>query len=320
MKNWMRNSKYELFFHNIYNIINYVKGNNKVYKLQSDYYQSTPFFIVGSGRSGNTLLRSMLIGERENGIVIPPESYVLGNVVKKYHKMARVNNIKWEDLCAVVTSTFTNHQEFKLWGLDDRDIEKSLLEIPRDHRSLDQMIIRIYKLYGESLGIDTKMWGDKTPLNVFNLNVINKTFPEAKFIHLIRDGRDVASSYVKSGLYSDITEACERWNQSLHHVNKFSKYKSSNKIMDIKYEDLIYHPEDELKRICDFLNISFSDSMLNRDTQINLGDVEGLSHHENVKNPINSSSIGKWKKDLDSSDQQKVNDLCYQNLLRYGYA
>ncbi|WP_240377978.1 sulfotransferase family protein [Bacillus piscicola] len=288
---------------------------NKAYPLNSN--QIAPFFIIGSGRSGNTLLRSMLVeGE---GIVIPPESYVLGNVIRKYYALSHFKNIQWNEICAITLAIFDGNPEFKWWDVDVWKVYERCKNLDHKNRNLASILDEIYKEYATSNGLYIKKWGDKTPLNTFYLKEIYKTFPEAKFIHIIRDGRDVAVSYKNANLYQSLEESCERWNISINEIDRFSKTISSENMFEVKYEMLVNNTTEELTRLCEFLEIKYKDSMLNRSKTNQLGDVSGHSHHENVKNPINTSSIGKWRSELGEQDKETVNNLCYKNLKKLGY-
>ena len=88
---------------------------------ESSNLSCTPFFIIGSGRSGNTLLRSILSGN--SNISIPPESYRLPFAIKKFHIF---NNRNWEDIISQVLKEFEDCKEFYTWEIDIKDVQKRL--------------------------------------------------------------------------------------------------------------------------------------------------------------------------------------------------
>ncbi len=272
-----------------------------------------PFFIIGSGRSGTTLLRTILC--RHPLIVIPPETYGLVNAIKKY---IRYNGLDWQDLVNVSIGEFLFHPTFQYWETDLKVILQDLYTTPKDDRSLALIINQIYQSYIKIHKPAATIWGDKTPFNTLRLKWIKRVFPEAKYIHLIRDGRDVVSSYVKSKLIPTVAEAGERWNNSLDAVDKFEKKLVPNRIFTLRYEDLVNKPEEFTQTICNFLSIEYLPKMI-ENTEVHLGD-DVLDHLRNVKNPINIKSIGKWKKHLNADDQKLTISLIQDRLIKKGYS
>ena len=273
-----------------------------------------PFFIIGSGRSGNTLLRSILSGNSD--ISIPPESYRLPFAIKKFHIF---NNRNWEDVVSQVLKEFEDCKEFYTWKINIKDVQKRLENIENSKRSLSNIFDELFCAYSEKHSAGSKIWGDKTPMNTLYLDWISTVFPHSKFIHIIRDGRDVASSYLKMERYDNILEAANRWINSIDLAQSFGS-KIKDNYMEIRYEDLVTSPKDVIKNTCDFLDINYDSKMLDHTKQVEkLGDTD-KSHHSNLSKPISSESIGKWKNNLSESDQESITKLLHKHLHRLGYA
>jgi len=143
-------------------------------------------------------------------------------------------------------------------------------------------------------------------------------FPNAKYINLIRDGRDVVSSYLKMGRYTSIEDASRRWIQSIRLARKFGKNKEKQ-YLEVRYENLVSNPSKEVKKMCNFLNINYFNDILNPDERSKLKDVKTHSHYSNVKKPITTKSIGKYKKNLSDSQIKKVEKLLHNELVKLGY-
>lgn len=274
-----------------------------------------PFFIIGSGRSGNTLLRSILTANPL--VAIPPESYV---IYKAYLHYKVYRFLAWPELVQLIISDFESHPQFFNWNISLTKCYQRCINLPQNERSLASIIMHIYREYSEAHFPEAIFYGDKTPLNTLHLDEINHIFPRAKYIHLVRDGRDVVSSYIKMGRYSNIEDAAERWNSSIDKALKFKKTKGLNTFLEIKYEDLVTNSESVIKNICNFLAIPYDISMIKRDSNLDsLGDVRNLKHHGNVMNPISTNSIGNWEKNLNNKEKQNVLKLLKYNLWLYGY-
>jgi protein-tyrosine sulfotransferase len=308
----------KLRYYHLYDTTRALFRNTPMYPINNGVNNGNPpFFIIGSGRSGNTLLRSMLT--QGNGVVIPPESYVIGSVIRKYQILTHYKNFSWNEICAVVIACFNEHPEFKWWYIDTKQIYERLINIDDSNKNLAFLLEQFYLEYANQNNIELKIWGDKTPLNSFHLKKIYQTFPNAKFIHIIRDGRDVASSYRKSGLYDSLEQGCNRWNDSIKYIHKFSRKLKQDQMYEVKYEDLVNNTEGILQKISKFLNITYSKHMINRTNSKKLGDVEGLNHHAKVHSKISSSSIGKWKINLTLDEQKAVNEMCDYYLRKLNY-
>ena len=306
-----------LYIHKIYNRLkslqNPFSARYPIINAPSNL-SCTPFFIIGSGRSGNTLLRSILSGNSD--ISIPPESYRIPFAIKKFHIF---NNRNWEDIVSQVLKEFEDCKEFYTWEINIKDVQKRLENIEDSKRTLSNIFDELFCTYAEKHSVGSKMWGDKTPMNTLYLDWIGTVFPHSKFIHIIRDGRDVASSYLKMERYGTILEAANRWINSIELAQSFGS-KIKEDYMEIRYEDLVTNTESEIQRVCDFLNIKYDSAMLDHTKQVGkLGDTDKL-HHSNLSKPISSESIGKWKSNLSESDQESITKLLHKHLERLGYA
>lgn len=257
--------------------------NNKLENLSCE-----PFFIVGSGRSGNTLLRAMLTAHKQ--VSIPPESYVFPIMLDRFIKQ---NGMDWNSLVCNVLKPLEDSPDFYTWGIDLTLLKNELYNLNEKNKTFSRIIDKLYSYYAKEKFPGSTMWGDKTPLNTFHLEEINLALPNSKYIHVIRDGRDVVSSYLKAGIYDSVEKASSRWWQSIEQARLFGKNSESSKYIEVRYENLVSNPLEELQRVSSFLNIHFEKEMLDFfKIYDKLGDTV-LAHHNNVQNPVNPNSIGK---------------------------
>jgi len=300
---------------------------DKRYSLSSNE-SLTPFFILGCGRSGSTLLRTMLTKDPQ--IVIPPESYVLPKIIRKFYRKAY---LPWNQLTSMVINGFEKHPEFSTWNISLEKTLQSCQALPEKQQSLANIIEMIYLNYGlhrveksqQFIPQDAMIWGDKTPKNSQFIDHIQALFPKAKYIHLIRDPRAVFASYIKSGLASkkSMNEAdyiVWFWLKAHGTIEKNKKNLGKECFLVIHYEDLIRQPKSTMQSVCDYLGVDFQESMLKFWLdQENLGDVEKYHHHRNTQKPIDVKNIGKWKYELSPEQIKFVENHClklYQSLCR----
>jgi hypothetical protein len=119
-------------------------------------------------------------------------------------------------------------------------------------RSFAAVIARLYGCYAAREG--KTRWGDKTPSYVRHLPLLADLFPGARFVHVVRDGRDVALSFVRH--YAgprNVYTAAEHWLRSVEEGRRAGEALGPASYLEVRYEDLIAGPEAVLRGVCAFL-------------------------------------------------------------------
>jgi hypothetical protein len=155
-------------------------------------------------------------------------------------------------------------------------------------------------ILGRTIPKTVTRYCEKTPTNVRHIERILGFFQgQVKFIHLIRDGRDVMTS-----IHPEDPDAYwvdpERW---VSDVRAGLKYRASPQLLTIKYEDLIRQHEQTIQRVCDFLNIEYSESLK---SWYEHSDVRANRAWFYPLKELHSSSIGKWKEEKFRSRVAKI--------------
>ena len=153
------------------------------------------------------------------------------------------------------------------------------------------------------------------------MHIMNKVFPNAQFIHIVRDGRDVASSVMKMPWGpQDIIAAGEWWDSNVRLGRRMGSILGEKRYMEVKYEDLVENPEKELARICDFLGEEFSIEMLNYHQQSKESiPVARMEQHYNSDRPPVKSRTYAWKREMSPSDIAIFSDYGTGSLSEMGY-
>lgn len=273
-----------------------------------------PFFIIGSGRSGNTLLRRIL--QAHSDLHVPPENHALGAAITVYR---RNRGLPWPHLVDLVLGTFQFSEGFEVFELDLRPLAKRLRDAPRDERSLARLLDGFYRFHAECRQERCVYWGDKTPLNTFNVFKIGAVFPDARFIHIVRDGVDVVESYVRAGLISTHDEAARRWSRSIEAA-RLARRRYPDQFIEVRYEDLVREPDRTVQQLCSFLGVGYQPDMLTRtEHAASMGDVARYRHHAKTLSPIDQDSIGIGRRVLDPHDLEAIAPLVDPQLRALGY-
>lgn len=271
-------------------------------------------FIVGCGRSGNTLLRRLLMEKFD--LYIPPETYVLPRQIEQY---VFNSSLRWPEKVDVILSILENHPEFETFGVNSfAGFKQKAKEIPESERTFENLISAFYLWLGSVHGVDSRWVGDKTPLNTLNLGTIGKAFPNAKFIYLERDPVDVVQSYLDSGIYEKASEAALRWKTSLNAWSRFKKSKASSDVIEVRYEELVTSPDEILEAIGHQLSIPERGQSQAFESSA-LGDVGLRAHHANVNKSPMTSSIGKGREEISIDDLATVRTVLGRLPERRGY-
>lgn len=250
-----------------------------------------PFFIIANPRSGSTLLRLMLTSHPN--ICVPPEC---GWVVGKYDKYNTQTNINYEEFVEDFFDSST--KKIETWELTKGEVLQALLlDSPKTY---SELVGVIYRLYITKHQPGKTLWGDKNNFYTKHLPELLDTFPDAKYIFLVRDGRDVAVSYMDMQKYgqkyapkvtSDPVKAFEEWADTVLESEK--QLNGSNHIT-VRYENLVSSPEEELRRVCDFLGEEYSSDMLFY-YENNYEPEATMAWKMKTKEPPSTSQIGRWK-------------------------
>jgi len=275
-----------------------------------------PCFIIGSGRSGTTLVRAILAAH--GGVAIPPESYVIPEVIRAYRSLGF---LPWPDLCRVVVGRFESHPDFADWETDLAPACRHAISLPAEQRDLAHIIDAVYRCYLARHMPAATVWGDKTPSNTTFVEWLDRVFPSARYIHLLRDGRDVVSSFVRAGIASSLRGACDDWQGRVRAARGLGRRVGRDRYLEMRYEDLVLDPQAEILRLCSFLGLEFRDAMLQHERVApGLADVCRVPHHANVRTRLNTSYVGNWRASLSAADQAYVEQRLGRDLVAAGYS
>src|SRR5688572_7107297 len=271
---------------------------------------STPFFIVGAQRSGTTLLRLMLAAHPR--IAIPPESHYIPDLLRFEARVGRLEARRDE-----VAEMLVRHDrliDFELGAAFFRDTMRQLT--PLTTRTITQAI---FEEYARRQG--KPRWADKTPRYCGFIPELRTLFPEARFIHVVRDGRDTALSTLKAAFGPQTwVGAAYKWRQNIRAFQQSARLVPSNVILEVRYEALLADPETQLVRVCNFIGESFDESMLRYAEQADqMVPAWEKSWHTRLSGPVDRNNAGKWRTQLQPEEIALIQTIAGRELTAFGY-
>lgn len=219
----------------------------------SSPYQLPPMpIIVGSPRSGTTLLRFMLDSHPQ--LAIPPETGFFGIGPQ----LAGQGDELREKFFSTIIDFPSGAPSWPDFEIPRELFWASLMEI--EPFNIAEGFRAFYRLYAARFG--KPRWGDKTPLYCMNLDAIRKVLPEARFIHLIRDGRDAALSLRRMWFSPgwEIETQATYWRNCVLAARHAGVNRAD--YIEVRYEDLILKTRETLNQICTFIDLAYDDVML----------------------------------------------------------
>lgn len=278
-------------------------------------------FIVGVSRSGTTLLRFLLDAHPE--MAIPPETHWLKGVIKMYS----CGEMNLDDAVTIISG----HSSWP-----DMNISHATLEMLLGNNkggTLAEFVRAIYKEYAAKFG--AKRFGDKTPDNILNMKNIAMFFPEARFIHIIRDGRDIAVSHKGTwfGPKGNVRKAAKHWSRRILTARKQAL--SLDHYLEVRYEDLLLDTESVLQKISAFIDLPIdqrqfkyyedsNDRLVKEMGERKVGKAtisanQRVSIHKMVSQPPDPRRINRWKLKLTQNEVAIFEAVAGKLLKELGY-
>lgn len=283
-------------------------------------------FILGNPRSGTSLLRLML--DSHSKIVVPPECGFLLWLEKDYGNW-EANDLKTDRVQAYIKDLQAS-KKFETWNLSDVVLMETInLERPKNYEELSQCV---YLAYAKKSDKKPLVLGDKNNYYIQHLEQLDNLYSKKYILHIIRDGRDVSTSYrgidaisnnfkYKPKLSKDIDDIAEEWQQNNLRIH--DQFGHLPNYMFIKFEDLLTNTKVTLNNIMHRLGLDFDEGMLTyyeRNKLLQSEPKETLAWKKKTLEPLDTSVIGKYKKELTLEEIESFNITAKKALKLFDYA
>lgn len=284
-------------------------------------------FIVGASRSGTTML-SRILGQHSQ-IFALNELHVFGDLIYSESLYKPLNRPEQTKLAL----TILQREEYGIWAADQplknvTLVQSVLAQLDSDTATAAEVFKESVLAVAEAQGNSSV--AEQTPRNVFFADALLKAYPQAHFVHMVRDPRAVLASqknkWRRKFLGGDeipTLEMIRMWT-NYHpftlsklwlNANRLAiKHESNDRFHVIKFEGLLEAPELTLRNLCDAIKIDFEAKML---------DIEhlGSSHQHNTSRVagISNTTVESWKQNLTAAEQLVSEKLCAPVMSHYGY-
>lgn len=317
---------------------------NNLLEKNKDYsavLPQPPIFVVGYMHSGTTLLvniikghSSVFSGNRET------KFFMYLPMIRKRFPDLEDDEVLKEFVNFIIVNVKTGYSSDKLrenpgfysgWLGNDKNRYQAILSDAKQCKDYQAIFAIVSNHLTKAVG--KLRWVEKTPTHIFHLDEIIQCVPDALFVEIIRDPRDILASkktrwsqvqisdkYKEKRIAKSFEKAFDPvWDslswQSAVRAGQIAKTKYPDRIYSIKYENLVEDPETEVRRLCSFLNMDFEAGILN--IQIRNSAADDL--RETFKGGIVKTSVGRWKNNLSDTDVMICQWVLKKELNFLGY-
>jgi Sulfotransferase family len=260
---------------------------------------TTPFFVIGFQRSGTTLLRLML--DNHPDVAIPLDVTGLWD---RYEQRLSSYDLTKEAGVRSLISAILSEERIRLWEVP------LTVDAVADSRQLPGyagIVDAFNRAYARAKG--KSQWGDKDPGNILRVAQLDRWFPTARFVHIIRDGRDACLSHLTQEFgFDDLLACAVAWREEVWWVRQMGELLGSGRYLEVMYERLINEPKQELERVATFLELRFTPEMLTYHERVDQS-IPAEKRHiwPLINEPPNKLNAGKWRSAMSPSTQ-----ICFE--------
>ena len=290
--------------------------------------QKKALFILGNPRSGTSLFRIMLASH--NNISIPPECGFIQWWWSKY-KAWSLEESKSDSAVKDYIEDLKTSKKIETWNLDFEALEKFIhASAPKNYSELCLAVLQQFAIQNKNK--EVSYLGDKNNYYIHHLELLKELFPEAYFLIMVRDGRDVACSYknmsklnthspYKPNLPQNIPEIAKEWKEN--NLNLYRFYLDHpHQAYFLRYEDLVTNTQRELMKICEFLDIEFDLGMLNYaelNAKNSIEPSQTLDWKRKTLEKPDKGNIAKYKTELTPSEIKEFEEIAGTILDQFNY-
>jgi glycosyltransferase involved in cell wall biosynthesis len=274
----------------------------QAHRRETNSNNNGAIFICGAQRSGNTLMRAML--DSHPRICCGQELKVLPRVAQLYRQISGPYRFVMESY------------------------DNTLSDVQSVFRGFVEGLVENYRR-----AEGKPRWAEKTPQNVGSMVELGEIFPEAKFIHMLRDGRDVACSLitqewrnpetgVKVDFVKTMSAAARHWRDVVMLARKQAAHPSLNgRVLEVRYEALVTETAPTMRQVLAFLGEEWDEAVLSHHTKDRQSEQEQAQPEmQHILKPVDQSALSRWQRDMTELDKAAFKAEAGALLTELGYA
>ena len=275
-----------------------------------------PVFVIGSERSGTTLLMAMLGCHPR--LAVPEVAW--------YYPRFRPYLFTYGDLGDPANFRTLCHEmayglRSPFWGMNVNPAtfgDEITARAGALQRSYAGAYAAMFEYYAEHE--KKPRWGEKTPYNLFYIGEILEDFPNAQFVFIYRDGRDVSAEFLDASFGpTNLYSAALLWRMGQEAVKPWRTRLSADQWIEIRYEDLVRDPEQHLRRLCACLREDYAGEMLQFHATAVAKRRGQTKDNRAVAEPVSDKHVGIYRQLLSLRDQRIMAWVAGDTLREYGY-
>jgi hypothetical protein len=286
------------------------------YGLGACFEDCAPIFVVGAPRSGTSLLARML--DAHPAIGLADELCFFDIVLGARREVPELDSA---ERIARFLELLPKMDHVRYWADGATLIEAAAERLRADPRPCYAAFYR-HLMECRAAALGKRRFGEKTPWNVRHLEALEALFPNARFLHIVRDPRAVVASKRKLPRTSrDVVTNAVKWSIDVAAAGRYREGSPDRaaRLLEIRYEDLVRSPEAVLRRVIDFLGEPFDPAML-AFAEAGALAFKDQPWREGVRRPLFDSSLETWRGELSPAQLWLVQWLTRTSMARYGYA
>lgn len=270
-----------------------------------------PIFVVGSPRSGTTLLSVMMHAHPR--LALPPETRFLLPI---YRSRARFGDLSVARNRRRLARRMTQERtRFADLGLDQDAVRA---EIEAHGTTIGTAAGIVWRAFARDRG--KPRWGEKRPAYWYNMDAVLRLFPTAQIVHVVRDGRACVASLQNTPWYrGGSTRAAVAWSLCERELTRVGRTLPADSYHHLRYEDLVREPRATLESLCGFLAEPFDDAMLDHAGAADDIVPARKTWHERTRGAVDVARIDAWRETLTGRQLGLLDRVLATDLERAGY-
>lgn len=270
-----------------------------------------PIFIVGVPRSGTTLLAVLL--DRHSRIAVPPETQFFSEFVPRHWAASAPRGR------AGLLEAALGFDRIADLGLDFDEVLQRYRELEATPAGLLRALLEAYAV---ARGVDRP--GEKTPDHLEHVATLLSSYPEAKVIAIVRDGRDVvlslqATPWARADSPRRFWLFCLKWSDAASRVMELRREWEPERFRVVKYEALLQDPEGQLRKISELIGEEFETTLLDPASQTQAVPTWEAEWKDKARGALDPSRVGAWRREASQEQIWAMNSMMGRALRELGY-